>query len=67
MPHSPYHLARRLGVRVVEVPDLDEPVLYFDEVNVALVRESLTAQSQEEVADWLLSVLATPSDAWRAA
>lgn len=65
-----FDLVRRLGVKVVELDGLVEDVCYVDDVQtidrdgtrtlgVALIRSGLPCQARRDVADWLLSEVAT--------
>lgn len=67
-----FDLVRRLGVLVDEREDLEDDVCYVDNVRLvdedghrwtglALIRKGLPAQTRREVADWLLSEVATTS------
>lgn len=49
-----FDLARRLGVTVVEVPDLDVSVAYVPRHHVALVKAGLDAHERSIAADWVL-------------
>lgn len=53
-----FELARRFGIRVVEVTDLPIPVLYLREHGIALVDADLTPETQAAAADWLLEAVA---------
>lgn len=49
-----FDLARQFGIRVHEVADLDEDVIYIGDRGVAFVRADLSPQLRQETADWLL-------------
>ena len=49
-----FDLCMRLGVTVVEVPDLDVTVAYVPRHHVALVKAGLAAGERLSAADWVL-------------
>ena len=49
-----FDLVRRFGVRVVEVTDLPDPILYLPEQHMALVDADLTDEARATASDWLL-------------
>jgi len=55
-----FDLAVRLGIRVVEVPDLPRVVIYLHRYDLALVRADLDPQTRAVAADWLLSEAVRP-------
>jgi len=52
-----FDLVRRFGIRVVEVTDLPDPILYLPEQHMALVDTDLTDEARAAASDWLLSAL----------
>ena len=50
-----FDLVRRFGVRVVEVPDLDDDVIFVHDHDLALVRAELDEEGRRWVSDWLLA------------
>ena len=56
---SAFDLARRLGIRVVEVTDLPDPILYLPEQHMALVDADLTDEARVAASDWLLGAVAS--------
>jgi len=55
-----FDLAVRLGIRVVEVPDLPRVVIYLQRYDLALVKADLDPQTRAVAADWLLSEAVRP-------
>ena len=54
MPNSVAFL-EVLGVKVVEVEDLEVEVAFVDDVRVGLVRAGLPARARRRVYDWLIA------------
>lgn len=50
-----FELCRRFGVRVHEVPGLDEEAIFVPEGMVAFIRADLDPGRRRELAEWLLS------------
>ena len=59
---STFELVEALGVRVIEVEALPEPILYLPEQHMALVDADLTDEARETAADWLLASIADTAD-----
>ena len=57
-----FDLVRRLGIRVIEVTNLPDPILYLPEQHMALVDADLTDEARETAADWLLASIADTAD-----
>lgn len=53
-----FHLIEAMGVRVVEVDELDPPVLLVQSHRLALVSRALSAAERARVADALLQAVA---------
>lgn len=49
-----FDLVKRFGIRIHEVDDLDEDVIYIGDRAIAFVRADLTDEVRQETADWLL-------------
>jgi len=56
---SAFELARRFGIRIVEVDDLPIPVIYLRKYGIALVDADLTPETRAAAADWLLGAVAS--------
>ena len=56
---STFALVEALGVRVIEVEALPEPILYIREYRIALVEADLNDDAREIAADLLLASIAT--------
>ena len=56
---SAFDLARRLGIRVVEITNLPDPILYLPEQHMALVDADLTDEEREAASHWLLGAAAS--------
>ena len=52
---SAFELVRCFGVRVVEVPDLDRPVIYVNTHSIALVRAGMDAVALAAASEWLMA------------
>lgn len=50
-----FDLVKRFGVRVYQVAELDEDIIYVADRHVAFVRDDLSPEVLRETADWLLS------------
>ena len=50
-----FDLVTRFGTRIVEVPDLERPLIYLPDYDIALVRTGLDGPRAERAADWLLT------------
>jgi hypothetical protein len=50
-----FDLSRRMGVTVVEVPELDVDIAYVAKHHVALVCAGIPQAAREKAADWLLA------------
>lgn len=55
-----FDLVRRLGITVVEVPELDVDVAYVPRHHVALVCMGLPPIAREKAADWILTAATSP-------
>jgi len=60
---STFALVEALGVRVIEVEALPEPILYIRAYQIALVDSSLDDDAREVAADLLLASVADTTDA----
>lgn len=60
---SAFELVEALGVRVIEVEALPEPILYIREYRIALVEADLDDDGREAAADVLLSAITGRADA----
>ena len=54
-----FDLVRRFGIRVYEVEDLPDPILYLPEQHMALVDADLTDEARASASDWLLGAVAS--------
>jgi len=50
-----FDLARRFGIRVYEVEDLEPDVVYVEGQSLGFIRAGLSPSDRRWVADWLLS------------
>lgn len=50
-----FELCRRFGMRVYEIEDLDQDVVYVEGQNIGLVRTDLSQPDRQWAAEWLLS------------
>ena len=50
-----YDIVRELGIRVIEVPDLDRAAVYVHGAGIGLVRSGLDAHSEHRAAAWLFA------------
>jgi len=57
-----FALVEALGVRVIEVEALPEPILFIRAYQIALVDADLNDDAREEVADLLLASIAGAAD-----
>jgi len=60
---STFELVEAMGVRVIEVEALPEPILYIREYRIALVDADLNDDAREIAADLLLASVADTEDA----
>jgi len=60
---SAFELVEALGVRVIEVEALPEPILYIRAYQIALVEADLDDDAREIAADLLLASIADTADA----
>ena len=60
---STFELVEAMGVRVIEVEALPEPILYIREYRIALVDADLNDDARESAADWLLASIADTAPA----
>jgi len=60
---STFELVEAMGVRVIEVEALPEPILYIREYRIALVDADLNDDAREIAADLLLASVADTTDA----
>ena len=60
---STFELVEAMGVRVIEVEALPEPILYIREYRIALVDADLNDDAREIAADLLLASFADTADA----
>jgi hypothetical protein len=49
-----FSIVRDMGIKVLEVPDLNARVCYVEGEDVALVRQGLSHEDRQECADWVL-------------
>ena len=56
---SAFDLVRRLGIRIVEITNLPDPILYLPEQHMALVDADLTDEERETASHWLLGAVAS--------
>jgi len=60
---STFALVEAMGVRVIEVEALPEPILYIRAYQIALVEADLNDDAREIAADLLLASIADTADA----
>ena len=60
---STFALVEAMGVRVIEVEALPEPILYLRAYRLALVEADLNDDAREIAADLLLASIADTADA----
>ena len=51
---DPFAVVESLGIQLIEVPDLDRPVIYVNTHSIALVRAGMDADRRQSVGEWLL-------------
>lgn len=50
-----FDLVRRMGVRIIEDPELDVDICYVEDRHLAIVRGGLDLTTRQQAADWLLA------------